>query len=127
MQRREYFYSAHEFLHRRKRLRSVEVKCHDVEGSLLEGVMCRGDRRTGEAIELAWRRGARFDGWAEKLNPRLWWQAISDAGIDVENTLHILRPAATALPWDHICIRQGREYLQREQKLSAEHAVVDGE
>ena len=70
------FDAAHEFLHRRKRMRSVQLRCHDVETSLLEGVMCRGDRRVGEAIELAWRRGARFDGWAEKLQPQLWWQAI---------------------------------------------------
>ena len=47
-----------------------QLRCHDVESSLLEGVMCRGDRRLGEAIELAWRRGARFDAWAEKLQPR---------------------------------------------------------
>ncbi len=109
MQRREYFSWAHEFLHRRKRMRSVQLRCHDVEASLLEGVMCRGDRRVGEAIELAWRRGARFDGWAEKLQPQLWWQALADAGIDVEKTLHLPCPAPAALPWDHIGIRQGRE------------------
>jgi len=95
MQRREYFRDAHEFLHRRKRLRSVQLRCHDVEASLLEGVMGRGDRRVGAAIELAWRRGARFDGWAEKLQPALWWQALSDAGIDVEKTLHLPLPLPT--------------------------------
>lgn len=121
MQRREYFRWAHDFLHRRKRLRSVQLRCHDVEASLLEGVLCRGDRRVGEAIELAWRRGARFDAWAEKLQPELWWQALSDAGIDVEQTLHLPCPAPAALPWDHIAIRQGREYLEREQQRAAEH------
>ena len=126
MQRREYFSWAHEFLHQRKRLRSVQLKCHDVEASLLEGVMCRGDRRLGAAIELAWRRGARFDGWAEKLQPQLWWQALADAGIDVEKTLHLPCPAPSALPWDHIGIRQGREYLEREQQRAGGQSVVDG-
>ena len=98
MQRREYFRWAHEFLHRRKRLRSVQLRCHDVEASLLEGVMCRGDRQMGEAIELAWRRGARFDGWAEQLRPELWWQAIADARIDVEKTLHLPCPAGAPCP-----------------------------
>lgn len=126
MQRRDYFSWAHEFLYRKKRLRSVQIKCHDVETSLLEGVMCRGDRRVGEAIELAWRRGARFDGWAEQVNPKLWWQAISDAGIDVEKTLHLPCPAPSALPWDHIAIRQGRDYLEREC-AAAEACAVDGE
>ena len=120
MQRREYFRNAHEFLHRYKQLRSVQVKCHDIDASLLEGVMCRGDRRLGQAIELAWRRGARFDGWAEKFQPQLWQQAIADAGVDVEKLLHLPCPAPSALPWDHINIRQGREYLVREQCCAAE-------
>jgi radical SAM family uncharacterized protein len=125
MQRREYFHDAHELLHRRKRLRSVQLKCHDIETSLLEGVMCRGDRRVGAAIELAWRRGARFDGWAEQLRPELWWQALADAGIDVEKTLHLPCPADAALPWDQIGIRQGRKYLKRECELSIAQAVGD--
>jgi radical SAM family uncharacterized protein len=126
MQRREYFRWAHEFLHRRKRLRSVQLKCHDVEASLLEGVMCRGDRRLGEAIELAWRRGARFDGWAEKLQPPLWWQALSDSGIDIEKNLHLPCPAPSALPWDQIGIRQGRDHLEREQQRAVEQLTESG-
>jgi radical SAM family uncharacterized protein len=118
MCRREYFREAHEFLHRAKRMRSVQLKCHNIEASLLEGVMCRGERRIGEAIELAWRRGARMDGWSEHLDSQRWWQALSDAGIDIEKTLHTPHPAAAALPWDHIGIRQGRGHLEREYELS---------
>jgi radical SAM family uncharacterized protein len=120
MQRREYFLEAREHLHRRKRMRSVQLRCHDVESSLLEGVLCRGDRRLGEAIELAWRRGARFDAWAERLQPQLWWQALADAGVDVEHILHAPYPAGAPLPWDHIAIRQGRGYLEQSQCQSAE-------
>ena len=113
---------AHEFLRRRRRLRSVELRCHDVESSLLEGVMCRGDRRLGAAIELAWRRGARLDAWAEKLRPELWWQAIAEAGVDVESILHSAFPIEAPLPWDHIGIHQGREYLERQQRSAAEQS-----
>ncbi len=126
MQRREYFAWAHEVLHRRKRLRSVQLRCHDVESSLLEGVMCRGDRRLAAAIELAWRRGARFDGWAEKFQPDLWWQALADTGIDVETSLHLPCPADAALPWDHIGIRQGRGYLERQRQTAAEEGACLG-
>ncbi len=55
MQGREYFIEAHQRLRRRRTLRSVEIKCHDVDSSMLEGVMARGDRRLGAAIERAWR------------------------------------------------------------------------
>ena len=96
------------------------MRCHDIESSLLEGVLCRGDRRVGAAIELAFRRGARFDAWNEQLRPDLWWQALADAGIDVEQMLHAPIRPARVLPWDHIGIRQGREYLEQEQALAAE-------
>ncbi len=126
MQRREYFHWAHEYLHRQKRMRSVRLQCHDVEASLLEGALCRGDRRTGAAIELAWRGGARFDAWSEKLRPELWWQAFSAAGIDVDQTLHLPYPAGAALPWDHVGIRQGRAYLERECRCAAEQLTAEG-
>ncbi len=118
MQTREYFRAAHDHLRGRRRMRSVDVKCHPVEASLLEGVMARGDRRLGEAIELAWRRGARFDGWSDQLQPALWWEALADAGIDTAAILHRPYPADARLPWDHIGIRQGRIYLERQRDRS---------
>ncbi|NQT15910.1 MAG: B12-binding domain-containing radical SAM protein, partial [Planctomycetes bacterium] len=120
MQTRDYFRQAREYLYARRRLRSVELKCHDIDASLLEGVLCRGDRRVGAAIEAAWRRGARFDGWREHHQPDRWWAALEDAGIDWQSTLHHRRPIDARLPWDHIAIRQGRAYLEREQAASLE-------
>jgi len=124
MQTREYFKSAREHLFQRRRMRSVQLKCHDVEASLLEGVLCRGDRRMGEAIELAWRRGARFDAWSDRFQPELWWEALGETGIDVDRTLHRRRPLDARLPWDHIGIRQGRAYLEQEQNRSLEQLAV---
>ena len=124
MQRREYFQQAHRALRQRQRFKSVTLRCHDIESSLLEGVLCRGDRRLGEAIELAWRRGARFDAWSEQLRPEIWWQAMADAGIDVEGILHRPYPAGATLPWDHMGIRQGRGYLDQEQRRSAAHLAT---
>jgi radical SAM family uncharacterized protein len=114
MQTGDYFREAREYLYGRRRSRSVQLKCHDVAASLLEGVLCRGDRRVGEAIELAWRRGARFDGWSERFDANLWWSALAEIGVDVDSLLHRSRSVETRLPWDHIGIRQGREYLERE-------------
>ena len=120
MQRRDYFHWAHNFLHKEKRLRSVRLRCHDIESSLLEGALCRGDRRLGAAIESAWCGGARFDAWAERLNADLWWKSIADAGVDVETVMHRPYSDDASLPWDHIGIRQGRAYLQREHCKAAE-------
>lgn len=116
MQRREYFVEAHQLLRRRRRMRSVEIKCHPVESSLLEGMVSRGDWRMGDAIELAWRRGARFDGWCDRFNPQIWWETFRE--LDLSPELYIHRPwdPKAILPWDHIAIRQGRGYLEREHQ-----------
>lgn len=116
MQRREYFRWAHQFMRARRRIRSVSVKCHDIETSLLEGVLSRGDRRTGRAVELAWQRGARMDGWTEHLDPQRWWQAIEDAGIDVVRQVHEPYQLMDKLPWDHVNVKFGRGYLEKEQQ-----------
>ncbi len=126
MQTREYFLEAREHLYQRRRVRSVALKCHDVDASLLEGVLCRGDRRTGAAILAAWRRGARFDAWSDRLQPHLWWDALAEAGIDVEATLHRARPVGARLPWDHVGIRPGRAHLEREQACALEQLQVMG-
>lgn len=115
MQHREYFRWAHSYLRKRCRIRSVTVKCHAIETSLLEGVLSRGDRRTGKAIRLAWQRGARMDGWTEYLDADRWWTAIADADIDVEQQVHQKYELMDKLPWDHVNVKFGRAYLEKEQ------------
>jgi radical SAM superfamily enzyme YgiQ (UPF0313 family) len=118
MQRREYFERAQAYLRRRCSMRSVAVKCHDVDTSLLEGMLSRGDRRTAEAIELAWRRGARLDSWYEQMNAQRWWQAFADVGLDVEQQLHEPYAPSDRLPWDHLNVKVGRVFLEKEQHRS---------
>ena len=115
MQRREYFQWAHQYLWKRRTIRSVNIKCHDIETSLLEGVLSRGDRRTGKAIRLAWERGARMDGWTEHLDPERWWSSLADAEIDVERQVHEKYELMDKLPWDHVNVKYGRGYLEKEQ------------
>ena len=118
MQRREYFKWAHQYMRKQLRIRSVTLKCHDVETSLLEGVLSRGDRRTGRAIRLAWERGARMDGWTEHLDEQRWWDAIRDADIDIERQVHEPYELMAKLPWDHVNVKFGRGYLEKEQTRS---------
>lgn len=115
MQSREYFHWAHKYLWNRRSIRSVNIKCHNIETSLLEGVLSRGDRRTGKAIRMAWDRGARMDGWTEHLDPDRWWSAIHDAGIDVQRQVHEKYDLMDKLPWDHVNVKFGRGYLEKEQ------------
>lgn len=118
MQTRDYFRWAGDYLHRRKRLKTVKIKQHDIETSLLEGILTRGDRRVAPALYEAWKRGARLDGWKECFNPRLWWQTFDDLGIDVDFYRSRQRPMEERLPWDHVNVKKGRAYLEKEQERS---------
>ncbi len=118
MQTREYFQGAHSYLRRQRRRGTVSVKCHAIETSLLEGVLSRGDRRVGQVIELAWRRGARLESWRENFDAARWWQAVADAGIDVQTVLHKPYAIGDRLPWDHVNVKYGRAYLEKEQGRS---------
>ncbi len=116
---REYFFEARERLYQRRRLRTVTIKCHDIETSFLEGIFCRGDRRLGTAIEAAWRAGARFDAWNDQIRKRLWWDTLREQQVDIDAIIHRPYRMDESLPWDPITIRQGRGYLEREQERAA--------
>ena len=119
MQTREYFEWAGQYLRRRRRLKSVHIKQHDIDCSLLEGVLTRGDRRISAALEEAWRRGARLDGWKECFQPELWWQTFADLGIDTTQYSQRPRGMEEVLPWDHIDVKKpGRTFLEKEQNRS---------
>jgi radical SAM family uncharacterized protein len=118
MQTREYLQEAGQYLRRRCRLKSVRIKQHDIECSLLEGVLTRGDRRVAVALEEAWRRGCRLDGWRECFKPEIWWQTFADLGIDPAFYSQRSRAVDEVLPWDHVNVKKGREYLEKEQNRS---------
>ena len=118
MQTREYLQEAGQYLRRRCRLKSVRIKQHDIECSLLEGVLTRGDRRVSAALEEAWRRGCRLDGWRECFKSDVWWQTFADLGIDPAFYSQRNRPIDEVLPWDHVNVKKGREYLEKEQNRS---------
>ena len=102
----------------------MQLRCHDVEASLLEGVMCRGDRRLGEAIELAWRRGARFDAWDEHFSFQLWLEAFEEEGLDPAWYAQRDIPLDEALPWDHLSCGVTREFLARDYGLALSGKTV---
>jgi radical SAM family uncharacterized protein len=112
----EYFHEV------RRRLRSlagakrscVKVKMHNVERSVLEAVFARGDRRLGRVVEHAWRNGARFDGWDECFNARVWDRAFAAIGLDPAWYANRERDYHEVLPWAHLAGGNSAEYLQRQ-------------
>jgi radical SAM family uncharacterized protein len=108
----------HSLLRRQIRGRGLKLSWNDPQTSLLEAALSRGDRRLGDVIHEAWRRGARFDAWSEALEPRIWWDAFSARGLDPSFYAHRQRSLEELLPWDHINSGVSKEFLIAEQERS---------
>lgn len=117
---REYLARAQRYLRCRKLPGWIQIKYHELNGSLLEGVFCRGDRTLGKAILRAWENGARFDSWSDQFTPEIWWNALEECGIDLNLFLHTPRRPDMNLPWSRIEIFQGKKHLVKEFLLSEE-------
>ncbi|HLW66510.1 MAG TPA: TIGR03960 family B12-binding radical SAM protein [Gemmataceae bacterium] len=118
METPDYLAWAGDYMKRRCKLKAVKIKQHDIDCSLLEGVLTRGDRRVAPALLEAWKRGCRLDGWREAFQPEIWWQTFRDLGIDVNWYSQRTRPVTEILPWDHVNVKKGRDYLEKEHDRS---------
>jgi len=112
----EYFWSVRRRLRDLSRRSAVQFKFHHIERSGLEGALARGDRRVADAIEDAWRRGARFDAWNEHFSHDAWVAAFEATGIDPAFYAARPRDPEEVLPWDHIESHRGKAHLLAERQ-----------
>ena len=90
--------------------RGIKFGRHNPAASFIEGLISRGDRRAADLIECAWRLGAGFETWDEKLDITPWMKAIEETGFDAEAALRERTPGER-LPWDHIDTLVERDWL----------------
>jgi len=95
--------------------RSVKLKFHKPERSLLEGVFSRGDRRLSAVIEEAWRNGARFDAWDEQFEMQRWQDAFARAGLSPSLYANRQRADDEVFPWSHLSAGVSYTYLRAER------------
>lgn len=91
----------------------VGFRYHDAESSWLEGIFARGDRKLGQVILHAFQRGSRLEGWVDRLDIKIWREALATCGYDGDAYLYE-RPDAAPLPWDHISCDIPRSYFLKE-------------
>jgi hypothetical protein len=99
--------------------RRIKLKWNAPDSSVLEGILSRGDRRLGRAIELAVEAGCSFDGWGEELNLSAWLEALEQAGLRVEDYLRA-RDLDEVLPWDHIDLGLSKAFFKHERQRALE-------
>ena len=99
--------------------RGIHLSWSDWDGTWLEALLSRGDRRLGRVLIRAWRLGARFDAWGEHFRPDLWRRALEEEGIDDRAYTSRERCVDEPLPWDVIDVGVNRAYLAREWQRAA--------
>ncbi len=98
------------------RNRSIIYNWHDADMSYMEAVLARGDRRLGQVIYQAWRKGARFDSWDECYKFDLWMETFRECGIDPEFYTSRPRTEGEILPWDMIDDGVRKSFLWKERE-----------
>lgn len=101
-------------------LKGVALKIHPPKKSYLEGFISRGDEKTGELIELAFRKGVKLDDYRDNFN--IWMEAVDELGIKHETYLGE-RDMEAELPWDIVDVGVTKEFFKRELKKSEEASL----
>ena len=115
-----------------KRLRATlpaAVKAHQLDGSIVEALLARGDRRLGQVIYSAWKLGCKFDQWKEYLKFDLWKEALKQNNLELDFYVSRERGENEILPWEHLVFSLPKEKLlesYRESKAIAqsENAII---
>jgi len=98
----------------------VRVKYHEVDSSILECIIGRGDLAVGELIHSAYKNGAKFDGWNEHFDNSYWQKAIEDIELDTAQYTDEIT-LEKELIWDQIDIGISKKFLlddwQRAQNI----------
>jgi radical SAM family uncharacterized protein len=105
-------------LRRALRGRGLKLDYSDVEGTVLEAALSRGDRRLGAVIHRAWELGARFDAWDEQRDDAAWRRAFDEAGLDPGFYVYRERAPEEIFPWDVIGTGVRKAFLLKDYQRS---------
>lgn len=98
---------------------NINLSWRDGTVTSLETIFARGGRELARALELAWKNGARFDGWNESFSWERWELAFDETHIDWKGYLRA-KSTSLQLPWEHIDMGVTRTFLQKERMNSYE-------
>ena len=96
--------------------KNVTYNWHDPDTSFVEAVLSRGDRRVGDAIEAAWRRGGRMEAWSDYFSFKRWMDAFDECGVDPDFYATRERAEDEVLPWCRVDMGVRTSLLLRERR-----------
>jgi len=106
---------------------ALAYKYHEAKGSMVEGLLTRGDRRVATAVLAAWRQGQVLDSWTEHFSYERWLTAVEalqqEHGVGWDFYLRE-RAEDEVLPWDRIEMGPTRDWLLRQRHDSRAEASL---
>ena len=120
----DFAYTVKSEIRQMKNQKSIHYNWHEANGTVLEGVFARGDRRLSKVILDAYQHGAMYDSWSDYFHMDIWLDSFARCGIDHE--FYTLRERSTDefLPWDFIDIGVNRQFFIREWERALEEKVT---
>ncbi|MBR1389914.1 MAG: TIGR03960 family B12-binding radical SAM protein [Lachnospiraceae bacterium] len=103
--------------------KSIRYNWHEADVTVLEGILARGDRRIGQALQRVYELGGIFDAWTEFFDNERWIRAFAECGIDPDFYTQRERPLDEIFPWDFIDAGVSREFLAREWQRAKDGVV----
>ena len=104
--------------------KKISLSWHDAKTSFLEAVLARGDRRLGQVLETAYRRGCNLDSWSEHFRFDTWMQVMEECGLDPAFYANRRRDYDEVFPWDHLDYGVTKSFLIRENQLAHESVTT---
>ena len=104
--------------------KKIKISTHTTQTSFMEGVLARGDRKLSGVIELAWRKGCKFDSWDDQFKYDKWMEAFEETGIDPAFYANRRRDYDEILPWDHLDYGISKAFLINENKKAHESVTT---
>jgi len=94
--------------------KSIKYNWHEADGSILEGVFARGDRKLSAVILTAYNKGCLYDAWGEHFKNSQWMDAFNEENIEIPFYTSRVRDALEVFPWDFIDAGVTKKFLLQE-------------
>lgn len=98
--------------------RHIRYVYHDAKTGYLEAVLARGDRKIGQVIYTAWKKGCIYDGWTEFFQYDRWMEAFEECHVNPDLYANRDRDEYEAEPWDHIDCGVTKDFLRKEWRMA---------
>ena len=110
----DYFMQAIYRVKNELRSRRVSIKYTDPFMATLESLLSRSDVRMGKYIEEAYRKGASFDSWDDRLRRDIWRDVLASIPEDILKLWTGPFAADAILPWEKIVHGFPRSWFQKD-------------